>query len=245
MQIALSKPFALAFAAAALPLAIAATPAVASEVTIPAQGPVIELQVSQQVLGDPDKAMVGAGVTTRGQTAVAAMQANATEMERVLQRLESLGIPDERIQTSGITLNPQYNHRQNLPPQFTGYEATNMVSVDLRDLDRIGPVLDALVAAGATNLSGPNWQIEDDEPQRAQARKAAFEAAQRQAQDYARMAGYSGARLLAVEEQMGYQQPMYDMAPQAISVRAQAATPTRPGRVATQVTLTAKYELTR
>ena len=239
------KRIALSFAAASLTGAIA-MPAYAAEVAIAATGPVVELQVSQQVLGDPDKAMISAGVTTRAQTAVAAMAQNAVEMDRVLKRMDALGIPEDRVQTAGISLNPQYNHRQNLPPEFIGYEASNRVTVDLRDLERIGPVLDALVAAGATNLSGPNWEIVDDEPQKAQARKAAFAKAQSQAQDYARMAGYSGVRLLAVEEQMGFQQPMYDRAPQAITVTgSRIATPTRPGQVGTQVTMTVKYELTR
>ena len=160
------KRIALSFAAASLTGGIA-MPAYAAEVAIAATGPVVELQVSQQVLGDPDKATISAGVTTRAQTAVAAMAQNAVEMDRVLKRMDALGIPEDRVQTAGISLNPQYNHRQNLPPEFIGYEASNRVTVDLRDLERIGPVLDALVAAGATNLSGPNWEIVDDEPQKA------------------------------------------------------------------------------
>lgn len=237
--------FAIPLAAAAATAAFA-LPAQAAEVSIAAQGPVVELQVSQQVLGEPDKAMVGAGVTTRASTAVEAMRLNATRMDAVLTRLRQLGVPDERVQTAGITLNPQYDYRNNQPPQFLGYDASNTVSIELRDLERVGPVLDTLVAAGATNLSGPVWGIVDDDPQRAQARAAAFRAASKQADDYARMAGYSGARLLAVEEQLGFQQPMHDMlqsAPRA--VMAEAKTPTRPGRVATQVMLTVKYELTR
>ena len=236
--------YALALLAAA-PLAIA-IPATAAEVQVQATNPVVEMQVSQQVLGDPDKAMVGAGVTTRGQTAVAAMQANAAQMDAVLARLKALGVPDERVQTSGITLNPQYNYRNNLPPQFTGYEAANTVTIELRDLDRVGPILDALVAAGATNLNGPSWGIVDPTNAQSQARSKAYEAALRQAREYARMAGYSDVRLLAVEEQLGFQQPVYD---QMVKVEAapavRASTPTRPGRVATQVTLTAKFELTR
>lgn len=224
-----------------------ACPASAAEVQVASGGPVVELQVTQQVLGEPDKAMVAAGVTTRANTAVEAMRLNANEMDKVLMRLRQLGVPDDRVQTSGITLNPQYNYRNNLPPQFLGYDASNTVSIELRDLERVGPVLDALVAAGATNLNGPIWGIVDDEPQRAEARKAAFEAAQRQAREYAQMAGYSGFRLLAVEEAMGFQQPVYDVvqtsAPRAIAL--QASTPTRPGRVASQVTMTVKYEMTR
>ncbi len=226
--------------------ATASAPAQAVEVRIDAQGPVVELQISEQVLGDPDKAMVGAGVTTRASTAVEAMRLNATQMESVLARLRQLGVPDARVQTAGITLNPQYDYRNDQPPRFLGYDASNTVSIELRELDRVGPALDALVAAGATNLNGPAWGIIEDAPLRAQARANAFRTATAQAGEYARMAGYSAARLLAVEEQLGGQQPMYDMmqrAPRAVA--AEAKTPTRPGQVATQVTLTVKFELTR
>lgn len=236
-----------AFAIPVVLAAAAAGQAQAAEVSIATQGPVVELQVSQQVLGDPDKAMVGAGVTTRAMTAVEAMRLNANEMEKVLTRLRQLGIADEYVQTTGITLSPQYNYGPNNVQRFLGYDASNNVSIELRDLKKIGPVLDALVAAGANNLSGPVWGIVDDEPQKAQARAAAFKAAAAQANDYAQMSGYTGVRLLAVEEQLGYQRPVYDMmeraAPTAIAI--QASTPTRPGRVASQVTLTVKYELTR
>ncbi|TMM49025.1 SIMPL domain-containing protein [Qipengyuania marisflavi] len=230
----------------AAPLALSAHTAHAAEIGIAVSGPVVELQVSQQVLGDPDKAMVSAGVSSRAATAVAAMQQNAAEMDRVLKQMAALGIPNERIQTSGITLNPQYNYRDNLPPQFTGYEATNTVSVELRDLERVGPVLDALVAAGATNLNGPNWGIVDPEPARAQARTKAFSVAVAQAKDYARMAGYRDVRLLALEESLGSQQVMYnESVMDAAAPAIKASTPTRPGLVATQVTLIAKYELVR
>ena len=236
-----------AFAIPVLAAAAAAGSVQAAEVEIASQGPVVELQVSQQVLGDPDKAMVGAGVTTRAMTAVEAMRLNAIEMDKVLARLRQLGVADEYVQTTGITLSPQYNYRPNQTQQFLGYDASNNVSVELRDLKKIGPVLDALVAAGATNINGPMWGIVDDEPQKAQAREAAFKAAAAQANDYARMSGYTGVRLLAVEEQLGYQQPVYDMmqsgAPRAVAM--QTSTPTRPGRVATQVNLTVKFELTR
>ena len=240
----------LSFSALAASAALAATgplavsPAAAADVAISSQGPVVELQVSQQVLSDPDKATINAGVTTRGATAVQAMQANAAQMERVLAQVTSLGVPANRVQTSGITLNPQYDYSNNQPPQFMGYEATNTVTLELRDLDRIGPVLDALVAAGATNLNGPMWAIVDDSTARQTAREGAFAEARKQAEDYARMAGFGSARLLAVEETLDYGTPMYDrVALQSSAGAPPAATPTRPGQVATQVTLTVKYAL--
>ena len=237
--------FALAFtlaSALALPAQAQTGPMLMQPAT---DGPVVDLSVSQQVLGDPDKAMISAGVTTRASTATAAMAQNAAQMTSVLAQLKALGIPDDRVQTTGIQLNPQYNYRNNLPPQFTGYDAVNTVSVELRDLDRVGRVLDLLVASGATNLNGPIWGIVDDAAQRRQARNAAFESAQAQAREYARMTGYSDIRLLAISESMGYSAPVMEAQDLAVSAAPRVQTPTRPGRVATSVNLQIRYELVR
>ena len=233
-----------------LPLAAlaAVAPASAAEVAIQVQGPVTEITASQTVQSEPDQATVGAGVTTRAPTAVAAMRDNAAKMERVLARLASLGIPRRDVQTSGVNLNPQYRYANNVPPVFTGYEVMNQVSVILRDVDKVGPTLDALVAAGANNVSGPFFSRDDDKAQRAAAREAAFKSAEEQARAYARMAGFSGIRLLAVEEtlQRGGPIPFDVMNRESIQVTGAAKdTPIEPGRVGTTIQLTAKYEMTR
>ena len=228
--------------------ALAATPAMAANVDIAVQGPVVEITASETVQSEPDQATVGAGVTTRARTAVQAMRDNATRMDAVIARLKALGIAREDIQTSGVNLNAafQYNNN-NTPPVFQGYDVTNQVSVTLRDIDKIGATLDALVAAGANNINGPFFSRKNDKPQRAQAREAAFKAAEVQARDYARMAGFGGVRLLAVEETLAQGGPIpFDMArPQAITVTASKVTPIEPGRVGTVVQMTVKYEMTR
>ena len=232
-------------AAASMPLA--AAPALASEVQIAVSGPVVELQVTETVLGDPDKATVGAGVTTRAPTAVEAMKRNAQAMTGVIDRLRKLGIDRKFIQTSGVSLNPQYEYRNNDTPRFLGYDVTNQVTVELRDVDRVGPVLDTLVAAGANNLNGPKFGLVDPEPARAQARRTAFDRARQQAQDYARMAGFAGVRLLAVEEAMHSQAPMpmgNEIVVTAMAKR-DVSTPVEPGQVGTAVSVTAKFEMTR
>ena len=231
-----------------LAAALAATPAMAANVDIAVQGPVVEITASETVQSEPDQATVGAGVTTRARTAVQAMRDNANQMDAVIARLKALGIAREDIQTSGINLNAafQYNNN-NTPPVFQGYDVTNQVSVTLRDIPKIGPTLDALVASGANNINGPFFSRKNDKPQRAQAREAAFKAAELQARDYARMAGFSGVRLLAVEETLQQGGPItFDVsAPRAITVTSQKSTPIEPGRVGTVVQMTVKYEMTR
>ena len=78
-------------------IATAATPAMAAEIQLQAQGPVIELAVTETVKARPDLATVGAGVTTQAQTAVEAMRLNAAAMDKVVQRIKSLGIAADEV----------------------------------------------------------------------------------------------------------------------------------------------------
>ena len=228
--------------------ALIASPAMAANVDIAVQGPVVEITASETVQSEPDQATVGAGVTTRARTAVQAMRDNAIAMDAVIARLKALGIAREDIQTSGVNLNAAFQYNNNhTPPVFQGYDVTNQVSVTLKDIGKVGATLDALVASGANNLNGPFFSRKNDKPQRAQAREAAFKTAEAQARDYAKMAGFGGVRLLAVEETLsqGGPIPFEAMRAQAITVTAAKVTPIEPGRVGTAVQLTAKYEMTR
>lgn len=232
-----------------LPLTIlaAAAPATAAEIQLQAQGPVVELSVTETVKARPDVATVSAGVTSQAPTAVAAMQKTATAMEAMVQRIRSLGIAPDDIQTTGIELGAQYDYNQAQQRQvFRGYQASNRVSVILRKVPDTGRVLDALVAAGATDIAGPSFSIDDDTAARAQARKAALDKGRQQAEDYARWAGYAGVRLLQVSELMNPGRPIaMAEARMAMDAGKLASTPVEPGLVGTSVTVNVTYELTR
>ncbi len=234
----------------ALPL-LAATaitlPASAAEVQMQVQGPVVELSVTETVKARPDLATVSAGVTSQARTAVEAMRLNAREMDTVIKKIKALGVDEDDIQTSGINLNAQYDYdRTNQRQVFRGYQVSNRVSVILRDIEETGGVLDALVAAGATDLSGPSFSMDDDTAVRAQARKAAWAKASAQATEYAQMAGYSGVRLLEISENVHSSRPQPMMRTMVMDVaESEAATPVQPGLVGTAVTISVKYEMTR
>jgi len=235
--------FVLPLAAAA----IAAVPAAAADVQVTSQGPIVELAVTETVKAKPDIAEVSAGVTSEAPTAVAAMQANAQAMDAVVARIKALGIRDEDIQTTGISLGAQYDYdnQGRNRPIFRAYQASNRVSVILRKVPDTGRVLDALVAAGATDLNGPSFSIDDDTAPRAQARKAAFDKAQTQAAEYARWAGFSGVRLLAVNEGHNPGRPM-PMAGRDMAASVEAKdTVVEPGLVGTSVTVSVTFEMTR
>lgn len=235
------KRFAIPLAAAAI-----AAPATAAEIQMPVQGPVVELTITETVTADPDLATVGAGVTTIAQTAVDAMQQNNNQMALVVERLEQLGVDEDDIQTTGINLNAEFDWDEATRQQrFRGYRASNRVTVKLRDIARTGRALDALVQAGANDISGISWSIEDPDPAREQAREAAYRKARERALGYARLSGYSDLRLLEVNETVSQGRPMqYDIVATAASVRNESM-PIRPGQVETGVTVTVKYEMTR
>jgi uncharacterized protein YggE len=235
----------LAAAAATIAVACSAMPAAAAEVQVTSQGPIVELSVTETVKARPDIADVSAGVTTQAPTAVAALAANAKAMDAVVARIKALGIPADDIQTTGVNLGAQYDYDQTQQRQmFRGYQASNRVSVTLRKVADTGRVLDALVAAGATDIGGPSFSIDDDSASRAQARKAAFAKAQAQAGEYARWAGYSGVRLLSVNEGVAPGRPM-PMMMEARAASADKVTPVEPGLVGTSVTLSVTFEMTR
>mgnify|MGYP000527661624 CR=1 FL=1 len=226
--------------------AVAASPAAAAGIQLAAQGPVVELSVTETVKARPDLATVSAGVTSQAPTAVAATQKTATAMDAVVQRIRSLGIAPDDIQTTGIELGAQYDYDQARQRQvFRGYQASNRVSVVLRKVPDTGRVLDALVAAGATDIVGPSFSIDEDTAPRAQARKAALEKARAQAEEYARWGGYSGVRLLQVSELVNPGRPIaYAVEGRAASADAKM-TPIEPGLVGTSVTVNVTYEMTR
>src|SRR5688500_14370289 len=115
----------------------------------------------------------------------------------------------------------------------------------MRQIQRTGEVLDALVAAGATDLGGPDWSIDDDTAARAQARRQALETARAQALEYARASGYSDVRVLEISESVGSQPPMPFMRAVRAEAAADASTPTQPGMVQAGVTVRVTYEMTR
>lgn len=239
------RPAIALFAASAL--ALPAHGLAAAEIEIEAEGPVVELNVFESVSVAPDIATIGAGVSTEAATATEALRQNSTEMTKVIARMKALGIAEKDIQTIGINLNAQYDYDQGSRRQmFRGYQVSNGVSVILRQIDKAGAVLDALVAAGVTDLSGPSFSIDNVEPAKDAARKRAIERAQARASGYAAMLGYDRAEVLAISESIEGREVMPEMAKMRMATDMVAsAVPVEPGMVSTGVSITIKYELVK
>ena len=125
----------------AMALAVAVPGAVTAQgatIVQPLAGTRLDVSATVEVTRVPDLAIISAGVQTLQPTATAAIEENATRMERVRAALKRAGIADKDIQTSSISLNPEYRYVENQPPVLTGYRASNTVNVKFRDLKRSG-----------------------------------------------------------------------------------------------------------
>lgn len=240
-----------AFALSALMMGAAASAASAqTNVTINETAPVLTLNISETVDGAPDIAMVNSGVQTRAMSATEAMSGNAAKMTKLIAALEKAGIAKKDMQTAGISLSPQYDYSPRnpdgtqAPPRFIGYEASNQLNVKLRDVAKVGGLLDTLVAAGATNIGGPSFAIDDPAPLLVQARDKALKSATTQAQYYAQQTGYRSVRLVSLSESVNDgPRPMPMMASRFKADMAAAPTPVEPGQLSVGVSLTVQYAL--
>jgi uncharacterized protein YggE len=233
---------ALALGAAMMPAAAGAqtTPVVAQAIA----GTRLEVSATGDATRVPDVAVISAGVVTRAATATAALQQNAARMERVRAALKRAGIADRDIQTSNISLNPEYRYVENQAPKLTGYSASNQVNVRFRDIAKSGDILDALVAEGANQINGPSLTIDKPEEALDEARTKALAAGRARAELYARALDLRVVRLLSVSESGGSYPVPPPMPYGVMAARAQAAdTKIDPGEQKLSVTLGMVFEL--
>ena len=232
---------AFALGAAALPSAAASQAVIAPVQTI--SGTRLDISATGEVSRVPDIAIISAGVMTRSASATGAIQENAARMERVRAALKRAGIADRDIQTSNISLNPEYRYQENQPPQLTGYTASNQVSVRFRDIRNTGRILDALVAEGANQINGPSLTIDKPEAALDEARVKAVALGRARAEVYARSLGMRVVRLLSVSEGVAYSNPRPMVMMRAEAGGAVADSKIDPGEQQLQVTLTLSFEL--
>jgi uncharacterized protein YggE len=232
---------ALFLGAAFVPSAAGAqqTPAITQTVT----GTRLDLSVTGESTRVPDVATISTGVVTRSPTASGAIQQAANRMERVRAALKAAGIADRDIQTSNLSLNPEYRYVENQPPQLTGYTATNQLSVRFRDIAATGKIIDALVREGANQINGPNLTIDQPEAALDEARGKAVVAGRTRAELYARSLGLRVVRVVSVSESGGGYSPPPPM-PYVMAAQARAAdTKIDAGEQKLSVTLAMVFEL--
>jgi len=165
--------------------------------------PAISVTGEATISTPPDLAHIDAGVASDAKTARDASEANNAAMAKVLQALKGANIDDKDIQTSRLSLQPQYASTASSrpgPTRIIGYRASNHVTVKLRDVAKVAGVIDTLVAAGANEIGGINFTVSQASKLLDEAREKAVADARRKAEIYAKAAGVTlGAPLIISE----------------------------------------------
>jgi uncharacterized protein YggE len=189
----------------------------------------------------PDTAEMSFGVTTTSPNAKSALDEASKSAAQIAAALKKQGIAEEDIQTQDVSVYPQ-TVDQNGKQVITGYQASLSVRVKVRDIAKLGEVISAANAAGATNISGPMFTIDDPAPARAKAIEEAVADARKSAEAMARAAGKSvGAVLSMSSSDVGsVPGPMYSTSDMAGAVKN---VPIEPGQLDITASVVVVFEL--
>lgn len=161
----------------------------------------ITVSATGMVAVEPDQAQISSGVTSEAATAKEALAANSTAMRKVIDGLKEAGVAAKDIQTASLRINPRYTRpKEGEAPQIDGYSVTNQVEITVRDLDKLGLILDTLVSLGANEMGGLTFGVSKAETLRDEARKEAVANARRRAELYAAAAGVALGDVLKIDE---------------------------------------------
>ncbi len=195
-----------------------------------------------EVAAAPDVATIRLGVVTHDEQAAPALAQNSAQLERVLSVLSDAGIAPEDMQTSRFQITPIWSNRSydsQDPARIEGYEVTNALSVQVRDLDSLGGVLDAVARAGANEFNGIEFGLDEAGPLQDEARRAAVADAMARADLYAGAAGVEILRVVGISEG-GTSSPIMRAETMAMPVMD---VPVAQGSVSVSAQVTITYEI--
>jgi len=213
------------------------------EVQPPAQAEGISVSGTGEASGSPDLALVDLGVSAEGETVKEARDTAANAMNDVLEAVKDDGVADEDIQTVQFRIEPEYEYPDG-KQELIGFRVTNIVEVKVRDLDRVGEVVDdvAKAAGDVVQVQSLRFTIEEPEALRAEGRKEAVADARSRAESLAELAGVKLGKPISIAESAGLVElPFLEAAPAARE--AGEATPIEPGELEVSVTVDVLYAI--
>lgn len=203
---------------------------------------IVSVAATGTVHAPPDSARITTGVVSEGATAREALDANSKAMRALIDGLKALGLDAKDIQTSQLGVEPRYEHyKDGRPPRINGYRVVNQVRILLRDIGKVGEVIDRSITLGANQLGGISFEVSNAEALKDEARRQAMANGLRRAQIYATAAGAEVGRVLSISETSRGLQPQ----PIGGGVRMAMAesAPVEPGQQALEVTVYVTWSL--
>jgi uncharacterized protein len=210
--------------------------------------PVIVVTGEAQIRVVPDEATVRLGITRQTATAQAVQDQANTVANEILAAVTKLGIAASDIQTSRLTLTPVYAPRSpeaSQAPRIVAYQASNIVSVRVTDLAKVGPVIDTGLKAGANEVQGVGFGLRDDTAARQQALKQAVAEARKKAETIAAAANVTlGIPLEIAEQGVSLMKSEFNTGVMMARAAADMApTPVSPGQLEVRANVTIRYRI--
>ncbi len=165
----------------------------------------IQVSGQAQVQAVPDQALINLGVTNAAATAAEAMDATSKALTEVIAKLRDQGVEARDIQTQQLSLNPVWSQKVDTSTgqnrnHITGFSASNILAVRVKDMDKLGAILRVVVGDGANEFQGLRFSVQDPKPLIDQARSGAVKDAMDRAQQLATAAGVQLGDVLTISE---------------------------------------------
>ncbi len=201
-------------------------------ITVSAQG---------EIEAEPDLAVVVVGAVTTELQALDAYNKNNQIIERVIAAVTGSGINKKDIKTTRFSLAPQYDHSER-QRKFIGYEVRHTLAVNVRNIKKVGMVLDRATEAGANDIGSISFTIDDPTKLESIARERAVKAAHAKAQEMAKAAGVKLGKVVQISESAGYRPRPADFE-KGVAFESAAAAPIEAGTLTIQISVTIQYEI--
>ena len=191
----------------------------------------------------PDIVYINIGVNTQRENAAEAVDLNKTQTNAVIQAIKDFGVAEMDIRTTNFSIwsNPQYDPSGQI--SGTMYVVDNTVNVTVRDLEKLGDLLDAAVSAGANSIYSIQFDVEDKAAATKEARAKAVENAKTEAQELADTAGVTLVEIKDINYYESSPTPYFEGKGGGGGAAVESAVPIQPGQLAISVTVNVTYTI--
>lgn len=191
----------------------------------------------------PDIVYINVGVNTQRENASEAVEINKEQTRGVIQAIQDFGVDPKDIRTTNFSIwsNPQYDEFGQV--KGTNYSVDNTVNVTVRDIDKLGDLLDAAIQAGANSIYSIQFDVEDKAEATKEARAQAVEDAKREALELAEVAGVELGEIEIINYYEGSPTPYFEGKGGGGGESVASAVPIQPGQLAISVTVNMTYSI--
>ena len=215
-----------------------------------AEKPSITVSGHGQIALAPDTAFVTLGMETVGKSVGEAQRQNRQVMNKVVERLRGLQIEQERIQTTSFTVSPQYKpppkrtaDAPSAPPEIIAYIVSNNLTVEVRNLEKVGAVIEESLSAGANRFQALHWALRDEQRAKLSALKQAAVKAREKATALSESLQVKLIRLMSATEDSHLVRPLPKLARSMMLEGGSEETPVSAGEIKIDAIVTLNYEV--